>query len=381
MHVLIAALHRPIKPTGVCRHAANLARCLAETEEVTKISLIIGSWQQNYFTTAFPLTSEKIQLITIELKNSSLERNRWFLWGLPKVANHLNPDIVHLSFPLPFLRAKFNASVVTTIHDLYPYECPENFGFPQAWFNRLFLKQCISNSDGLACVSEVTLKQLKFYFPHLKSRQKIAVVYNYVDFDQIEPQPIKLIAENSLFLLSIAQHRQNKNLDLLIKVYSKLLETKQIKPDYQLIIVGSTGPETKSLQNLIKELKLETRVILLSAITDRELSWLYQNCQAFIIASSTEGFCLPLAEALYLSDRIICSDIPIFREVGTSKCTYFSLEGDAINNLAQAIMQSFNQPYNQNYNYIDRFAKSNIAKQYLALYSEVKMPSGNSRPV
>lgn len=28
MHILIAALHRPTDPTGVCRFAANLARCL-----------------------------------------------------------------------------------------------------------------------------------------------------------------------------------------------------------------------------------------------------------------------------------------------------------------------------------------------------------------
>ena len=36
MHVLIAALHRPVKPTGVCRHAANLARCLAAKPDVSK---------------------------------------------------------------------------------------------------------------------------------------------------------------------------------------------------------------------------------------------------------------------------------------------------------------------------------------------------------
>jgi glycosyltransferase involved in cell wall biosynthesis len=373
MHVLIAALHRPIKPTGVCRHAVNLARCLAETEEVTKISLIIGSWQEDYFTTAFPLTSEKIQLIKIDFKNSSLERNKWFLLGLPIIANKLNPNIVHLSFPIPFLRAKFNAPVVTTIHDLYPYECPENFGFPQAWFNRLFLRQCISNSDGLACVSQVTLKQLNFYFSRLKSQQKLAVIYNYVDFDKVEPQPIQELAENQVFLLSVAQHRQNKNLDLLIKAYTKLLTTEEIQANCQLVIVGSSGPETTNIQNLIAELNLKNKVILRSAITDRELSWLYQNCQAFIIPSSTEGFCLPLAEALSFSDRVICSNIPIFQEVGTSKCTYFSLEGDAVNNLVRAIMQSFSQSHHDNSSQTNLFKKSNIARQYLAFYNEVQL--------
>ena len=45
MHILIAALHRPTKPTGVCRHAVNLAQCLADTDEVDKVTLVIGAWQ------------------------------------------------------------------------------------------------------------------------------------------------------------------------------------------------------------------------------------------------------------------------------------------------------------------------------------------------
>ena len=108
MHVFIAALHRPIKPTGVCRHAVNLALCLAETE-VTKISLVIGAWQADYFKTAFALESDKIELVIVDIKNSSLVRNLWFINGLPKLANQLNADVVHLSFPFPFLKNRFKA--------------------------------------------------------------------------------------------------------------------------------------------------------------------------------------------------------------------------------------------------------------------------------
>ena len=89
MHVLIAALHRPIQPTGVCRRAVNLARCLAGNKEVTSISLVIGAWQKDYFKTSFSLISEKIQIISVNIKNSSIARNIWFLRGLPELANNL----------------------------------------------------------------------------------------------------------------------------------------------------------------------------------------------------------------------------------------------------------------------------------------------------
>lgn len=372
MHVFIAALHRPIKPTGVCRHAANLARCLAEKSEVTKISIVIGSWQQSYFETAFALDSDKIRLVSVNIKNSSIIRNLWFLWDLPQLANKLNSDIVHLSFPFPFLTAQFNAPVVTTIHDLYPYECPENFGFPQAWFNRLFLKQCISNSDGLPCVSQVTLDKLKFYFPKLKPEQKVDVIYNYVDFTGIETKAPQQLAENSRFLLSVAQHRQNKNLALLIKAYAQLLETNRIEEDYQLVIVGTSGPETENIKGLISKYNLGNRVRLLSALKDQELCWLYKYCQVFVIASSTEGFCLPLAEALHFTSCVVCSDIPIFREIATSKCAYFSLEGNAVSNLSQALVEVIENSDSFSPGDIKRFDKSNIAQQYLNLYHQIK---------
>lgn len=371
MHVFIAALHRPVKPTGVCRHAVNLARCLAEQSEVTKISLVIGDWQQHYFETAFTLDSDKIKLVVVKIKNSSLVRNLWFLSGLPKLANQLGSDVVHLSFPLPFLRRQFNAPVVTTIHDLYPYECPENFGFPQAWFNQLFLKQAINNSNGLPCVSQVTADKLRLYFPKLRPDQLVEVIYNYVDFEDLETKVPQTVAENSKFILSVAQHRQNKNLDLLIKAYAQLRSHGQIELDYQLIIVGTKGPETEKLTNLTADLNLETNVKFLSAINDSELGWLYQNCELFVIPSSTEGFCLPLVEALHFSDRIVCSDIPIFREIATANCVYFSLLGDALGNLSQAITQVLTNQASHAQAASKRFDKSIIAQQYLNLYRKI----------
>ena len=156
-------------------------------------------------------------------------------------------------------------------------------------------------------------------------------------------------------------------------------QEQKIATNYNLIIVGTTGPETENIKNLIAEFKLETKVSLLSALSDSELGWLYQNCEAFIIASSTEGFCLPLAEALHFSDRVVCSDIPIFREIATDTCTYFDLGGDAIDNLSQAITEVMKNSATFNSADINRFDKSHIAQQYLDLYHQVGWASDNSQ--
>jgi len=373
MHILIVALHRPDKPTGVCRHAANLARCLAETDKVTQITLVTGIWQQHYFKTAFLLNSAKIKVLGIKINNTSISRNFWFLFGLPNLVAQLQPDLVHLSFPLPFIRSRFSCPVVATIHDLYPYKFPENFGYKQAFFNRLFLQQCVRSSDALTCVSQTTLDDLEAYFPKVRSkRDRVKVIYNIVDFEQIEPKIPQVVADiaDCPFILCVGQHRKNKNLDLSIGAYALLRHENRLHRSIRLIIVGSLGPETENLSQSIQQLSLGDSVLMLSAINDNELCWLYQNCKLFVAPSSLEGFCIPLVEALYFSSKVVCSDIPIFREIGSSSCIYFDLKRDPIGNLAQSMTTALIADIpNQNECY-SRFAKPEIATQYLNFYME-----------
>ncbi|MEM7796031.1 MAG: glycosyltransferase family 1 protein [Cyanobacteria bacterium P01_C01_bin.118] len=364
MHVLIPALHRPTKPTGVCRHAVNLAQCLAATADVTRVTLVIGTWQRDYFNDAFQLDSPKIQLVNVDIKNSSLARNRWFLFGLPQLANQLQPHMIHMSFPFPFIRQWFKSPIVATIHDLYPYECPENFGYPRVWFNQLFLQQCIRNSDGLTCVSKCTLGDLKNYFPRVTHTKKTAVVYNIVDFDNIDAQLPTQLKRDDHFLMTVAQHRKNKNLNLLIRAYGDLCRHEQFQA--KLLIIGSSGPETEHLTGLVTELNLEKRVLFLSGLSDGELRWLYERAALFVIPSATEGFCLPLVEALTLACPAVCSDIPIFREVGSSQCHYFSLDypGQLAETIATALTESPRQTQTRD----NRFSKSTISQQLLDFY-------------
>lgn len=374
MHIIVVALHRPTEPTGVCRHAANLARCLTQSPEVTQITLVTGVWQQHYFKELLFSDDRKINVLGVDIKNTSLSRNFWFLFGLPNFVRDLKPDLVHLSFPLPFFRWLFTCPVATTIHDLYPYKIPENFGKKQALFNKIFLHQCIHNSDALTCVSQITLNDLNQYFPKVISEAKSTqVVYNFVDFDRIESERPKLL-QNKVerpFILCVGQHRKNKNFDLLIQAYALLKQESRINSDTIAIVVGSPGPETENLLESIQTLSLQDSVLMLSAINDNELCWLYQNCQLMVIPSSIEGFCIPLVEALYFSCKVVCSDIPIFREIGSSACTYFNLEGNTVKNLAESINRALATDADlDKYDY-SQFAKAKIARQYVDFYLKV----------
>ena len=372
MHVLIPALHRPIKPTGVCRHAANLAHCLADLDSVNRITLLIGQWQTAYFEQSFQFESSKVQLVSVDIKNSSLARNWWFMFGLPQLSKQLKPDIIHMSFPFPFVRQWFEFPIVATIHDLYPYEYPENFGYPQVWFNQLFLRQCIKNSDGLSCVSKCTLEALEQYFSEIKQTKQSEVIYNFVDFTGISPKPPNQLKDDTApFLLTVAQHRKNKNLDLLIQSYRDLLDNHSLPAETKLIIVGSSGPETEKLFDLVQTFKLKAKVTFLSGLGDEELRWLYEHAELFIIPSSTEGFCLPLVEALTLTCSVVCSDIPIFREVGSADCSYFQLNKHSIRNLSQAITYALSKDIKKSVSSNQKFSKNKVSQKIIALYNSM----------
>lgn len=231
----------------------------------------------------------------------------------------------------------------------------------------------MNNSDGLSCVSQSTLKSLNHFFHKIDLQKHISLIYNYVDFSHVIPKiPQRLAEENNLsFIFCVAQHRQNKNLDLLIKSYKRLLDQGILKSVTKLILVGNSGPETNNINALIQVLNLEKQVILMSSLNDGELCWLYKNCQLFVIPSSTEGFCLPLVEAITLSPKVICSDIPIFREVGSVNCHYFDLNHQALDNLCNAMISALKESSdNSTYEEL-RFSKEQVAQQLLNFYVSI----------
>jgi glycosyltransferase involved in cell wall biosynthesis len=372
MHILISAISRFNCPSGVCRYAANLARCLVESDRITKVTLVLGEWQTGYFQKSFEIDSQKTNLVPVTIKNNSLSRNIWFLLKLPGLVKKVKPDIVHLSYPIPIFNDYFSVPVVATIHDFYPFDKPENFGFPHVYFNKLFLKICLANSQGIVSVSQQTLNELEYYFPKLYAKKPNQVIYNYVDFSTtkvVVPQKIKGIKNND-FLLCVAQHRQNKNIHLLIKAFYLLIEREaKINSSTKLIVVGSQGPETENIRKIIQNLSLENRVVLTSSVSDGELCWLYKNCKVLVCPSSVEGFCLPLAEGLYFSAPTICSNIPILKEVGGSDCIYFDLKAEAIENLFVGIANLLKQPRERAKIGEFRFSKSRATTQYVEFYS------------
>jgi glycosyltransferase involved in cell wall biosynthesis len=366
MRIVIAVVSSAEHLSGVPRHAANMARSLLTRPEITAVHLIAAQWQCAALRDALPFDDPRLSLHTVSIGRSSISRNLWYYNELPALAAELRADVVHLTYPVPVNRRAFLCPTIVTLHDLYPYDIPANFGFPKVLFNRVVLQQCLREVDAIACVSESTLRRLDVYGQQL-ALQKAVTIYNCV-----EPWAVAMDApfpgwDGEPFFLCVAQHRRNKNILLALRVFRRLLQSQEIEPSTRFVLIGIEGPETARIRRYISSTNLSHHVVLLHGVSEAELHWCYAHCELLLAPSMVEGFGLPIVEATMHQCRIVCSDIPAFREVGGSSCRYVSLKPPAedVFVLATALELKtirFRAPST------DRFSGAEVAEAYLQLY-------------
>jgi len=382
MKILLPAITSALDPEGVTRHAANLAQCLLLSPQITRVDLVVGPWQCKAMQSMLGPCDERLRLVSVPLRNTSWSRNKWFWRDLPALAKELKSDLIHAAYPMPLRRSAFHCPVVVTLHDLYPYDAPENFGFPKVLLNRAALHQSLSAADAIACVSESTLQRLYLYAPsHVVDRS--VVIQNCVKPGTPALQSVPFPAwRGEKFVLCVAQHRRNKNILLAMEIFEQLLRSNDLVDGARLVIVGTCGPETPRIQQFLRESGLGERVVMLAGIAEAQLNWCYQHCELLLAPSTIEGFGLPIIEGVLHRCRIVCSDIPVFREVGGLYCRYVDLSVSPLAGFTEACRVAL-QDNTFRPAPVDRSTSGQIAEACLGLYRSLRaggQPNGESRP-
>ena len=191
-------------------------------------------------------------------------------------------------------------------------------------------------------------KRRRHYIYQFRKLDKVVLLCNhdannYHDYDpKFKPiviyNPLTLVpAEASLgtskrFLAVGRFSHKHKGFDLLIKAFS--IFTKNNK-DWNLDIVGE-GPEEELYKELIKENKMEERIII-HPFTNIIQTY-YSNAQIYVLSSRWEGFGLVLVEAMAHGLPVISSDLPTSKEIMGDFGMYF--ENGNIEDLAQKLEEA-----------------------------------------
>ena len=208
----------------------------------------------------------------------------------------------------------FIRNQVVTVHDLA-------FMRKEKWFDPVFkmayqflIPNILKKSKVVVTVSETIKKEMEAYF-QLPST-KIGVLTNKISAALLTASPTSpnsSIIENEYYLM-VGSDNPRKNFAWVEKQFTTHFPTKT------LVIVGSNHQSFSATEKIDSQ-----HILRISSASANELAWLYKNAIAFINPSIYEGFGIPNIEAMYFNCPILCSEIPVFREVCEEAAVYFEL--------------------------------------------------------
>ena len=139
------------------------------------------------------------------------------------------------------------------------------------------------------------------------------------------------------FLLAVGVYIPTKNIPRLCRAFRL---ARQMAPE-----VGAAAPGPGRADRVGARVPDQRRTgTSRCSATSATTSWprLYASCTAFVFPSFYEGFGIPMHEALLAGAPVLCSDIPVFREIGGDLVHYADPHDDTI--LAKAIVTRCKDP-------------------------------------
>lgn len=314
--------------SGIERFAACLTREMIEDESIEFILLF-----KNNIHPMFANTKKNVE--TVILPGC---RKLWFNQvRLPRTIYQIDADFyLFLAFPVPVLLFKKN--MISAIHDICCWDCPETMNGLSKWYFRISHKIAIKKCKAIITISEFSkqriVDKLKF------DEDKIWLVYcgvdeKFINYKKSETWDESVRVKYNLpneYILSLSTLEPRKNIGLLIEAYSQLVTNENF--DIPLVLAGRKGWKMDEVLSTI-DIKVKDRIIFTGFIDDNDLPAVYGNAKLFVFPSLYEGFGMPPLEALACGTKVLSSDSTSLPEVLGNCAHYF--RNNNVNELKEQI--------------------------------------------
>lgn len=228
---------------------------------------------------------------------------------------------------------KFRADgglVCAVLYDLIPFTHPQTVLAHTRNAHTFWWKQAPLHLDSVMCISQTVRAEFLQWqdmqqLAHQLTPDQVGYFYlgSELSMDGDDAQLPNILLKNEPFFLLVGSIEPRKNYQLVLDAFEHLWREGKTP---NLVIVGGHGWKSEALLNRIQTHPLNKKhLFLLKNTTDAELALLYRKTAALIIASVAEGFGLPIVEAFQHGAKVICSDIPVFREIATDRAVFFDV--------------------------------------------------------
>ncbi|MFA6102802.1 MAG: glycosyltransferase family 1 protein [Victivallaceae bacterium] len=264
---------------------------------------------------------------------------------------------------------RISIPAVSTICDIYPLLHPEGCSFLQMFFFKFLLRWTIKNSNAFICISEFTASELRKYLA--VPADKIAVTL--LAPANSGPVTSELLPEMRDGIICVGAIEPRKNQLMLLAAYRQALAIQPAMP--RLTFIGPDRGDGARLDSYIKTWKLSDKVRHLDYVSADELERHYRHAALFVFPTTYEGFGIPLLEAVRYDLPVLCSDIPVLREIGDDYPVF--LNPDDVNDWSMAMIDFFFGELKNSFNYkspesiLMKFSWRRCAEQTLEIYSKL----------
>lgn len=163
--------------------------------------------------------------------------------------------------------------------------------------------------------------------------KNVDVVYNGIDTAMVDAVTAKKMTAPSV--VCAARLIKSKRVDVLIDAVAVLKKT---IPDLRLTVLGD-GAELSALQKQVARRRVQKNVaIITKKLKFREQLRIMKQHRVFCLPSDVEGFGMAVVAAMAAGLPVVCTDIPVFKEVTNNEGALHFRQGNA-QDLAEKLKQ------------------------------------------
>jgi glycosyltransferase involved in cell wall biosynthesis len=239
--------------------------------------------------------------------------------GLKKQLDRLRPDLVH--FGMVQQPVWYHGKVVTTVHDLTTmrFTNPSKNSFAYTFKQQIY-KYVVWRA---AHKSSVVMTPSQFVaddvvrFTGVKP-DKVVVTPEAADPIRAAAKPVKPLVGRR-FIMYVGRPMTHKNLERLIDAFASL---RSQHPKLVLVLAGRKDANYQRLEDeaYVRGAK---NILFTGYVSEGQLRWLYERCEAYVFPSLSEGFGLPGLEAMRHGAAVVSSNATCLPEVYGDAAHYF----------------------------------------------------------
>lgn len=324
MKILIDGRFLGPEGTGIGRYTEKLLENLQVIDRINEYWVMLRA--DNF--ELFQPTNHNFKKILADAKWYTVKEQL----AIPKILFSIKPDLVH--FPHFNIPVTYPGKYVVTIHDLIKSDFASQASSTRAplvyWAKHFVYERVVRLAVRRAklvivptnTIKEKVVKQLG------TSEGKINVTYEAAEEKFFawgearlsESDVSKVLDKYHIkkpFIIYVGNSYPYKNLD-------RLLEALKILPDNLSLV--NPSPRSIFRERLGEKARAEGltgRVFLPGYVPDEDLAVLYRAAEAYVFPTLSEGFGIPPLEAMASKLPVVCSDIPVLREVCGDNALYF----------------------------------------------------------